>query len=373
MDKGMEKEKRNTSIELFRIITMLMIVGSHYVVNSDLLKGINRDNLLTVNSIFSIVLGGGGKIGINCFVLITGYFMCKSRITLKKFLKLLCEIEFYNIVIYLIFVIMGNEVFSLTGIWKNIFPFYTLGSSFVPSFLVFYIFIPFLNILLNSMSRNQHKMLIGLLIVVDCLLQTFLFVPDAFTYLGWFVILYIIAAYIRFYSQALFENKKLWLVISIVAIICSILSVLFCIVLSYIFDKSVYYWFVSDSNKILALLTSVSMFVFFKNIKLNYHPVINWTAESTFGVLLIHANSQAMSHWLWTDLLRNTTFFNKSPAIFISYSIITVLGVYLVCSVIDRVRICVLEKPLMKYLDKVVYRGKKVKMIESLKNCWRKW
>lgn len=30
--------------------------------------------------------------GIDCFVLITGYFMCKSHITLRKYLKLLLEV-----------------------------------------------------------------------------------------------------------------------------------------------------------------------------------------------------------------------------------------------------------------------------------------
>ena len=44
--------------------------------------------------------------------------MCKSHITVKKFLKLLLEIEFYKIIIFLIFVITGYQSFSISSIAK---------------------------------------------------------------------------------------------------------------------------------------------------------------------------------------------------------------------------------------------------------------
>lgn len=66
-------------MELYRIIIMFLIVAHHYVVNSGLTALINESNELTFNSIFLLLFGCWGKIGINCFVLITGYFMCKSH------------------------------------------------------------------------------------------------------------------------------------------------------------------------------------------------------------------------------------------------------------------------------------------------------
>lgn len=50
---------------------------------------------------FSLLFGWGGKTGIDCFILITGYFMCQSQASVRKFLKLVLEIEFYRLVIYL--------------------------------------------------------------------------------------------------------------------------------------------------------------------------------------------------------------------------------------------------------------------------------
>lgn len=96
------KKHRESNLELFRIITMLLIVAHHYVVLSDLPREIMIDPL-SLKSIYLYIFGAWGKIGINCFVLITGYFMCTSRITLRKFVKLVGEVEFYSVAIYLMF------------------------------------------------------------------------------------------------------------------------------------------------------------------------------------------------------------------------------------------------------------------------------
>lgn len=80
---------RNSNIELYRILSMLLIVAHHYVVNSGLTSanGPIFANIWSLPSQFLLLFGTFGKIGINCFVLITGYFMCKSQITAKKFVK----------------------------------------------------------------------------------------------------------------------------------------------------------------------------------------------------------------------------------------------------------------------------------------------
>ncbi len=148
---------RNSSIELYRIIVMLMIVLHHYFTNSDIMGAINQDNLISVNSVSSILLAAWGKTGINCFVLITGYFMCKSSITVKKYLKLFCQIVFYNIVISIFLIIIGKQEPSVAML-KNMIPFYGMGTAFVPSYLAFYLFIPFINILIKAMDKKTAFM-----------------------------------------------------------------------------------------------------------------------------------------------------------------------------------------------------------------------
>ena len=93
---------RNSNLELYRILLMLAIVAHHYVVNSGLMPVLDSEPL-SLNSCFFYLFGMWGKTGINCFVLITGYFMCKSEITWQKFLKLILEVAFYKITIFCIF------------------------------------------------------------------------------------------------------------------------------------------------------------------------------------------------------------------------------------------------------------------------------
>lgn len=108
--RGVEKI-RNSSVELFRIISMLIIIAHHYVVNSGLLEVINESNHLEENDIFLLLFGWGGKTGINCFILVTGYYMCTSKITLKKYIKLLSERYFYAIVFF--FHIFSNRIYDI--------------------------------------------------------------------------------------------------------------------------------------------------------------------------------------------------------------------------------------------------------------------
>lgn len=70
-------KSRSSNFELYRIICMLMIVAHHYVVNSGLTctDCLLKNDFTSSNSIFLVLFGAWGKTGINCFLMITGFFM----------------------------------------------------------------------------------------------------------------------------------------------------------------------------------------------------------------------------------------------------------------------------------------------------------
>ena len=115
---------RRSGLELFRILTMLFILAHHYVVHSGLLDPSSpvAQDPLSFRSQFMLLFGAWGKTGINCFILFAGYFMYDRSITLRKFLKLLCEILFYKILLTLVFVLAGYERLSLAGLVKTLLP-----------------------------------------------------------------------------------------------------------------------------------------------------------------------------------------------------------------------------------------------------------
>lgn len=72
-------KKRDTGPELLRIIAMLFIMFHHFAEHS----GIDF-SVWSINNITLALMQSLGKIGVNVFVLITGYYSCNSKFSVKK-------------------------------------------------------------------------------------------------------------------------------------------------------------------------------------------------------------------------------------------------------------------------------------------------
>lgn len=287
-----------------------------------------------------------GKTGINCFVLITGYFMCKSEITLRKFLKLLLEIEFYNILIHLIFVACGQIEFSIGNFLWLLFPVHSISDDFVACYLLFFLFIPFLNILVTNMNKKQHTLLLVLCLGVYTLLSIVPGLTVTKNYVSWFCILYLIGSYLRLYPMH-DGNSSYWLKMFSFSILLAVGSVIMLLWLTKYGSRFGAYAFVSDSNAPLAVLVSICAFMFFKNLNIKQSKFINTIGGGTFAVLLIHANSDTMRHWLWRDLCDNVGQY-ATNMIYI-HAILIPIAVFIVCSMIEYIRMKTIEKPLIDY------------------------
>lgn len=350
-DTAYVKQLRCSNLELYRIICMLMIVAHHYVVNSGLTgpEGPLSNDLITSRSIFLWLFGAWGKTGINCFMMITGYFMCTSKITLRKFMKLLAQIYFYRLILFSLFLVTGYETLSTLRLVKLLMPFWGLEVGFTPCFIVFFLTIPFWTILVQNMTRRQHELL--LILILGC--YTFLgSIPTfkvSYNYISWFGIIFLIASYIRLYPIKLFERKTLWGSLTLVLVVISSLSV-------YVLQKyfRANYFFLMDCNKLLAVAVAVSSFLWFKNLNIKYSRVINAFGAGTFGVLLIHANSNAMRIWLWKDIFDCVGHFSLPLSSLVLYCVGVVLAVFISCNLIDQLRIATVEKWFFNWYDKKI-------------------
>jgi len=344
-------KERNSNLELYRIIVMLLIVAHHYVVNSGLMS-VMKEEPLHIQSIFLYLFGMWGKTGINCFVMITGYFMCKSHISLRKFMKLLLEVYFYNVVITGIFLLTGYARPSFSTVFYALVPIQSLGVNFVACFMLFYLLIPFLNLLIQAMNPKLHLRLILLCLLVYSVIGTIPKITLGVNYVSWFVVLYFIASYIRLYGFPIKISNRNWGWLTLLSILISMASVVFMVWLSTVFvDKKIpVFWFVADSNHMMAVVTALCSFMYFKDLKVRQSKFINTVAASCFGVLLIHANSDTMRRWLWQDTLDNVGRYGTETMLF--HAVGSVLVVYAVCTAIDYLRIRYVEKRYMRLIDK---------------------
>ena len=344
---------RNSNLELFRILVMLLIVAHHYVSASGLMlpDGPMYANPFSMNSLWLFLYGAWGKIGINCFVLITGYFMCKSNITLKKFVKLFAQVLFYGVLINAAFLCFDHAHFTFSDFLHSQLPLLRIKDNFVACFLVFFLFIPFLNILIKNLNEKQHIRLVALALFTYSILAFRPIFDVSFNYVSWFMVLYLVASYIRLYPKKLFDNTKKWAILLAVAVFLSSASVIASVWLSAHYHRTIAYAYIADSNQILAFVTSLCAFMTFKNLKIKTNAFINAVAATTFGVFLFHSYCAPMRRWLWYDVFSNLDAYSHSWLI--AHSIFAVIAVFCAGSLIDWLRLKCVEKPFMKLYDKL--------------------
>ena len=338
------KTPRSSNLELFRIVCMLMIVAHHYVVNSGLTAEGSpmMSEPTAIKSVFLFLFGAWGKTGINCFLMITGYFMCTSKITLRKFIKLIGQIYLYKLLLYPILLMAGYETLSIVRIVKVLMPTWGFNQNFVGCFIGFWLTIPFLNILVQNINKRQHELLVILLIVIYTLLGSIPSFLVTFNYVTWFGIIYFIASYIRLYPNSLFDRKSLWGWMTLIALVLAIVCIMGILL---VLGKAYYaFLFVSDSNKFFAVVIAICSFLWFKNMNIRYSKIINAFGAGTFGVLLIHANSDAMRTWLWKDTVDVVGHYSLPFGYLILFSFCVILTIFIVCNLIDQLRIATIEK-----------------------------
>lgn len=218
----MEK-KRDSNLELFRVVIMVLIVAHHYVIHSGLLS-FALDDFYSVKSLFVLFWGAFGKIGINCFVLITGYFMCTKLITLRKFFKLFLPFYFYKIIIFLAFVFCGYLELNPKNIIASLLPFVQIKDRFLDCYFVFFCFIPFLNILISHLSKRQYLKLLVLCLTIFSVLPS-LGLKLSYSHVTWYMVVYLVAAYLRFYLPKVLKRNNVVRVGLLCSVFLSLISV----------------------------------------------------------------------------------------------------------------------------------------------------
>lgn len=92
--------ERDSNFELLRIIAMLMIIGHHLA-----LYGAPCDDpsYISPNILLCQFIQGGGKLGDNIFILITGYFsITTDKVNYLKIYRLWKQMVFFMLVDYFI-------------------------------------------------------------------------------------------------------------------------------------------------------------------------------------------------------------------------------------------------------------------------------
>lgn len=339
------KKTRETNIEILRIISILLIICFHYVYKSNYHYSELNLNTILVKSIWFL-----GELGVNVFILITGYYLSKSKASIRKVVLLILEVMFYNILLCFI----GNiiNVNTFIGSPLILFPIILSRYWFVTCYILIYILSPFYNILINCFNKRSYQKFLIITIFIWCIIPTFFGViynnTEMLLFYNrfiWLTIMYFIGAYIRNYGIKFFVSKKTSLLTFGVTYFSMVLSIF----VIYLISKNgaielAYLW---TPNNVLMLILSISMFMFFKELKIKSNKVINKLATTTLGIYLLHDGPLASNMW--------KNIFHNDIVIYTDIFIIHILGsaftIFAVGVIIDFIRQIIEKYTVRKILD----------------------
>lgn len=156
--------KRNSNLELLRIIAILAIIAYHFEVQC-IRKIIPTD---TIQYCFAMFLGSFGRTGVNIFVLIGAWFLIDLPFRSMRVVRLYLATILYTVPITLIILFLGVKSDGVSG--KELFAAFTPFTSgplwFVSCYLFLLLVSPFLNILIHTLSPHMYRTLYWILLVV---------------------------------------------------------------------------------------------------------------------------------------------------------------------------------------------------------------
>jgi len=355
--KSDKPKVRQSNFELLRIISMLLIVAHHFSVHG----GMKHDTKkVTVNRLWSQFISIGGKIGVNIFVLISGYFLTSSKkVKINKFLKLELQMIFYAVIQYLIGVKLCKfEEFSLKNLKHNIFP-VTYGIWwFAQTYVILYLLFPLINGCIHGISRQTHRNYLIVTTMIWCIIPT-IFEVNAYSsnFLIWFGFIYFVAGYLRKYKVA--ENTKAitWILLGIGTYILIFLTAVINDYRAISNEKALKYTnYLFDLKMIPVLFSALFLFIGFSKLNIKSRA-INFISATTFGIYLIHDHPM-IRHLIWMVIVKVPDFTNSSYLI--PFSIFVIVAVFTVCSIIEAIRIYTIER---LYMNLVNYISSKLENI----------
>ena len=335
--------KRQANFELLRIVAMLMIITLHYLVKGNV--AVPYAESQSAVNLVAWLLEAFCIVAVNCYVLLSGYFLVESAWKPGRIVSLLAQILFYSIAIPAAMLCVGMisptelSVYDWIGF---ILPIETEHYWFATAYVLMYLFAPILAAGVKSMERKTlQKVIITLLLFFSVGKTIFpvLLVTDHYGYdFGWFLCLFLIAAYLRLYGCEWLEKRKHGILLYMGMSLCIFAAWLVASVLAQKVDAFAYYADMPYTyNHVFALLGAIGLFMVFKNIHLKEGKVtaINrYLAPYTFGVYLLHEHilvRYEWSRWLQIERVRESWFF-------IPHMIVCVVVVYAMGTIVDFVR-----------------------------------
>lgn len=332
--------KRNLNIELIRIISMLMIITLHGMFKGGLLTSLANP---TPNNIAAWIMECANITGLNLFMLITGYLLVKSSFKIGRLFEIIAQVLFYSVGILLVLMACGKR-YSSYEMLRCLFPIQNNVYWFCTSYVFLYMLSPVLVAGMRKMTKKQLEITIIGLFIFECVFKTVLPIRLTEDKMGystlWFLIMFLIAGYIRLYGLEFLKKPLRSYLIHLCCVTLMFAEQFILVTVNARTGRFEELIGVSiEHNHILLLLSSVSLFMAILNapqIKGIWAKLVGFMAPLSFGVYLFHEHGLIRYEWpKWIGLDK---LMDKNVFVFVAGVLGSAILVYLLGGAVDYIR-----------------------------------
>ena len=343
------ENRREGQIELLRVVSMLLILGHHLAWHGAALQSPNR-----MNQVIACFLFAGGMAGVNCFVMITGYF--QSAFRAKRFFSILLETLFYSVGLTLLSHFLGwRQDVTAQTVWDAALVISRSPYWFVVMYLGLTALLPVLRPGVKAMKKNAHRWVLIFFTVYLSVIPTLTFQNPSSHYfhqLTWFIYLYLLGAYFGKYPSRFTRCAPLHGAVFLISTAFIAASCLWGREHQELFQRvGSRQNFFADKNTVPQLINSCALFLFLANLRVKPVRALTLLSGASFGVYLIHDHSLIRGR-IWGNWLKIWQACQLDN--FWLTALCAPVLIYLCCAAIDLARKYLLEKPLMKGLSPVL-------------------
>lgn len=143
---------RETNLEILRIVGMLLIVAGHSITHGGF-----SEIPLTFNGMTAIALTQGSRIGVDIFILLSGYFSVKKTVSNRKIKKLYLQIWTYSVLVTGSLMYFGIIPVEVKTVVSMLLPISTSQYWFATCYILLILMSPCFQACIEKLSKKQFQ------------------------------------------------------------------------------------------------------------------------------------------------------------------------------------------------------------------------
>lgn len=319
--------KRNSSVELFRIIATLLVLMVHF--NGWFVGMPEQFEGFTAKSIGQTIIESISCICVNCFLVITGWY--GLRLKWRHIIKIWSIIVWVYVPFYLVMAIYNND-FSLL---RLAYEFIAIGkeSYYVQCYLMLMLLSPILNVFIDKYGRKSLPLVLifwAIEFLLDCI-----FSNKSLGFAKGYELTHFVFIYLLIRTARLYDNEiKQWYNVqraTLILVCCTL-------IIASLYIAGVR-WAFAYTNP-LNILMAFTLFYIFEHRKFTSR-YIDWFSSSTLSVYIAHVTPPLINIlWEWDNHIIQTYPYWQ----YLILMLATIIIVFISVTLYDKIRELIFDR-----------------------------